>query len=225
MEQMRIWCESENEHIRRLASEGCRTRLPWAVGLPQFKENPAPVIEVIKLLIDDPSEYVRRSVGNSLNDISKDNPEIVKSLTESLMNTEREHTLKQGLRTLLKSGDREALSLFGFEKRSDIRVEEFEVDKEVKLGTSLRFSFTLKSEESLDRVRVEYVIEYLRKNGTHHGKVFKISEFKTDKKEKSYCRQHSFKVVSTRRYYGGTHKVSIIINGELLSTKEFTLTS
>ncbi len=37
MNQMKIWANSDNLHVRRLASEGCRPRLPWAIALPEFK--------------------------------------------------------------------------------------------------------------------------------------------------------------------------------------------
>ena len=83
MRQMKLWTKSNNEHIRRLASEGCRPRLPWAIALPPFKENPTEVLEILELLKDDESEYVRKSVANNINDISKDNPEIVMVLTKS----------------------------------------------------------------------------------------------------------------------------------------------
>jgi 3-methyladenine DNA glycosylase AlkC len=73
MEQMELWAESENHHVRRLSSEGCRPRLPWAIALPEFKKDPSPVIPILEKLKNDESEYVRRSVANNLNDISKDN--------------------------------------------------------------------------------------------------------------------------------------------------------
>ena len=75
MAQMEIWATSKNHHVRRLASEGCRPRLPWAMALPEFKKNPKPVLKVLGKLKNDESEYVRKSVANNLNDISKDNPE------------------------------------------------------------------------------------------------------------------------------------------------------
>ena len=50
MSQMNDWAESENYHVRRLASEGCRPRLPWAMALPAFKKDPAPVISILEKL-------------------------------------------------------------------------------------------------------------------------------------------------------------------------------
>ena len=51
------------------------TRLPWAMALPSLKRNPAPIRPILEALRDDESEYVRRSVADNLNDISKDQPE------------------------------------------------------------------------------------------------------------------------------------------------------
>ncbi len=65
--------EDDDERVRRFASEGCRPRLPWAMALPKFKKDPSPILPVLEKLKDDTSEFVRRSVANNLNDISKDN--------------------------------------------------------------------------------------------------------------------------------------------------------
>jgi 3-methyladenine DNA glycosylase AlkC len=76
MQILHQWCEDGNHHIRRLVSEGTRTHLPLAGRIKTFQENPLPVIELLEKLKDDESLYVRRSVANNINDISKDNPEI-----------------------------------------------------------------------------------------------------------------------------------------------------
>ena len=124
MQQMRLWSKSKNHHIRRLSSEGCRPRLPWAISLPVFKSNPSEVLKIILNLIDDESEYVRKSVANNLNDISKDNPEKVIELTKIYIgeNKNRDSLLKHGCRTLLKNSDREVLTLFGFLKPEKIYI-------------------------------------------------------------------------------------------------------
>jgi 3-methyladenine DNA glycosylase AlkC len=83
MSQMNRWATHDNEHVRRLASEGCRPRLPWAMQLPLFKLDPAPVMHTLARLKNDESLYVRRSVANNLNDISKDHPEIVVQIAKS----------------------------------------------------------------------------------------------------------------------------------------------
>ncbi len=71
--QMKAWAQSDNLHLRRLASEGMRPRLPWASKLSAFIDNPSPVLEILEILKDDPSRFVQKSVANTLNDILKDN--------------------------------------------------------------------------------------------------------------------------------------------------------
>jgi len=77
MAQMHAWTKHENEHLRRLASEGCRPALPWGVALNSFKKDPSPVLPILEQLKADPSAYVRKSVANNLNDISKTHPDLV----------------------------------------------------------------------------------------------------------------------------------------------------
>lgn len=110
------WADDPNLHVRRLASEGSRPRLPWASALPASVADPSRGIQVIERLRDDPSPYVRRSVANHLNDVSRDHPEIALEVAERWMfsaSTDRGRLVRHGLRTLLKAGDPRALALFG----------------------------------------------------------------------------------------------------------------
>ena len=67
------WSNNRNSHVRRLASEGLRPRLPWAKKMTMFSHHPAPVISVLENLKSDPSAYVRKSVANNLADFLKEN--------------------------------------------------------------------------------------------------------------------------------------------------------
>jgi 3-methyladenine DNA glycosylase AlkC len=71
------WAKDENPHVRRLVSEGTRPRLPWTMQLKPFIEDPRPVLKLLEKLKTDPVLMVRRSVANNLNDIAKDNPDLV----------------------------------------------------------------------------------------------------------------------------------------------------
>ena len=225
MKQMTLWSRSKNSHIRRLASEGCRPRLPWAVALPYFKKNPLEVLKILELLKDDESKYVRKSVANNLNDISKDNPKIIKQITKKWINQNknRDALLKHGCRTLLKSSDKETLELFGFNEPLDIKIKNFKLPNNIALGSELNFSFDILSDKELSKLRVEFSIDFLRKNGTHNTKVFKIIEGTYSANQKSISKNYSFKKITTRVYYRGLHRVSIIINGVSFATKEFYL--
>src|SRR5687768_15009102 len=63
------WARDPNAHVRRLASEGTRLRLPWAARVPWLDQHPERVLELLELLKDDSSTMVRRSVANNLNDL------------------------------------------------------------------------------------------------------------------------------------------------------------
>jgi 3-methyladenine DNA glycosylase AlkC len=225
MNQMKLWTQSENEHLRRLASEGCRPRLPWAIALPIFKKDPTKVFELIEILKNDKSLYVRKSVANNLNDISKDNPHLVIEFVKNNLGFSKEldWICKHGSRTLLKKGDKQILKLFDFEKSAHINIIDFCYDSFVKVDENLFFSFELISEESIGNVRVEYAIDYLKSNKTHNRKVFMISQNEIKLSSKKFTKKQSFKNMTTRKHYLGKHFISILINGEEIITKEFLL--
>jgi 3-methyladenine DNA glycosylase AlkC len=215
----------KNENIQRFASEGCRSRLPWAMAIPDFKKDPAPIIPILEKLKNDKLELVRRSVANNLNDISKDNPEIVLELCEKWIgkSEQTDWIIKHACRTLLKAGDKRALVLFGHEDPKHIEVEKFEVEtKQVKIGDHLKYSFSLKVDGKREaKLRIEYAIDYLKANGSHNSKVFKITENTYQPGNHTFSKKHSFAEMSTRKHYPGLHKVSIIVNGENKNTKSF----
>jgi 3-methyladenine DNA glycosylase AlkC len=222
MAQMRKWAKSNSHHVRRLASEGCRPRLPWAMALEEFKKDPTEVLKVLEILKDDESAYVRKSVANSLNDISKDNPGLVKKTVKKWFNKKRKPLLKHACRTLLKAADKEVLKLFGYTKPENLLIKEFKISKDVKMGEDLSFSFVIK-QEKIQKLRLEYKMHFLRSNGTYSEKVFKISELESTCSEKKIEKKHSFKTISTRKYYKGVQKISIIINGVEFREEEFVL--
>ena len=225
MNQMKIWAKSKNEHLRRLSSEGCRPRLPWAISLPKFKQNPTKALEIIELLKNDKSLYVRKSVANNLNDISKDNPQLViKFVKENLGSTkELDWICKHASRTLLKKGDKQILELFNFDKSYHINLIDFCYDKSVKIDENLSFSFEINSDENIGNIRVEYVIYYLKSNNIHNKKVFMISQNEIKSSSKKFTKKQSFKNMTTRKHYLGKHFIAILINGEEILKKEFYL--
>lgn len=226
MNQMKLWVKNENEHLRRLSCEGCRPRLPWAVALPSFKQNPKKVLEIIELLKHDKSKYVQKSVANNLNDISKDNPNLVIKFVEENLGVSKDldWICKHASRTLLKKGDKEILSLFGYKSENSLYLENFTFNEIVNLEENLDFSFTLKtSNEKIGNVRIEYAIDYQKANTTLSRKVFMLSQNEINQKEKDFKKYHSFKTISTRKYHKGLHRIAIIINGEEKIIREFEL--
>ena len=226
MQQMARWAKSDNHHVRRLASEGCRPRLPWAISLPAFKKDPEPVLAVLKTLMQDDSEYVRRSVANNLNDISKDHPELIIDWAQQWQgrNNNTDRLIKHACRTLLKQGNAKTMTLFGFSTPKHIKASHLKIPKKVKKDGKLEFSFLITGKkEKLGKCRLEFAIDFVKANGCLKQKVFKISEAYYSEKEKHVSKYFSFKKISTRKYYTGTHRLSIIINGIEQLSRPFDL--
>jgi 3-methyladenine DNA glycosylase AlkC len=228
MEQMFVWSNHHNQWVRRLSSEGCRPRLPWHIALPKLKENPAPIIPILENLKNDPSEWVRLSVSNNLNDIAKDNPGIVIDLARKWQGTSKntDRIIKHGCRTLLKQGNPEAMELFGFDAIKNIAIEDFHISTpKVKIGKSLEFSFKLLNNNTeKTKIRLEYGIYYQKANGTLSKKVHKISEKEYAGNSVTHITgKQSFKAITTRVFHLGLHQVSIIINGNEFEKYNFEL--
>lgn len=218
MEYMMAWAQDENHMVRRLASEGCRPRLPWAMALPKFKKDPRPILPILEILKNDPSETVRRSVANNLNDISKDNPDLTLETCEKWQgqgdNTDR--IIKHACRTLLKAGDKRAMVLFGYCNPAKITIANLTLDNpKPKMGDDVHFTFDMIIDEQKNSsVRLEYAVYFMKANGKLAKKVFKITENSYGPGTHSFKRKHWFKNMSTRKHYPGEHRVSVIINGE-----------
>lgn len=114
LKEIEKWSHDENVHIRRLASEGLRPRLPWASKLDLFIKDPQPVLAILENLKDDSSKFVQKSVANNLNDILKDNYEmgmqIIRTWTKGVTK-QRKWVIKHALRNLIKKEDPQALEI------------------------------------------------------------------------------------------------------------------
>lgn len=216
MAQMRKWSKHKSEHVRRLASEGCRPQLPWGQAISKFKKDPTPVLPILEQLKTDTSTYVQKSVANNLNDISKTHPDLVISIAKDWYgkNKSTNWILKHGCRTLLKKGNRDVLALFGYDDTTSINIQDFTLETtSISIGENLTFSFKILAKKAT-KTRLEYGIDYMKSNGKRNRKIFKISEVSLKENEKkSYMKKHSFADVSVRKHYPGIHSIAIIING------------
>lgn len=218
MEFMYKWADDENKSVRRLASEGCRPRLPWAMALPKFKKDPSPILPILEKLKDDESESVRRSVSNNLNDISKDNPDIALDICKRWFGQSEnvDWIVKHACRTLLKAGDKRALRLFGYADSDSIPVKNFRLENDVvKIGGELRYSLDISIDSKKPvNVRLEYGMDFVKANGKHSRKIFKIAENSYKPGSHSFARKHSFADMSTRTHYEGKHRIVLLVNGD-----------
>ena len=227
MMYMLEFANHNNEHVRRFASEGCRPRLPWAKALPNLKKDPSLIIPILEKLKNDESEYVRRSVANNLNDISKDNPEMVLELCKKWYgkNKNTNWIVKHACRGLLKSGNKKAMLLFGFGNPKNLEISSLTLDEiNVKIGSDLHFSFQLNNKNKKDaKIRLEYRMYFMKANGKQSGKIFQISEKQYKPGKYTVKKKQSFKDLSTRKHYPGKHGISIIVNGVEMEKMNFSV--
>lgn len=226
MRTMETWTHHESHHVRRLASEGCRPRLPWAMALPEFKKNPIPILPILEQLKADPSEYVRRSVANNLNDIAKDHPALVLEVTKKWYGKkpQTDWIVRHACRTLLKRGDETTLKFFGFDSTNGVSLSFFQwKPKSLRIGEYGIFSFQLLTKKTV-KLRVEYTISFMKSSGKHTKKVFMIAEREfSGNSVMTFRKKHSFRDLTTRKHYPGMHTITILVNGQKFSEKAFML--
>lgn len=222
------WAEDANEHVRRLASEGTRPRLPWARRLPLLVAEPQRTRPILEKLRADPADYVRRSVANHLNDISKDHPEWVLTLLESWPRepAETQWIVKHALRNLIKAGHPRALKLVGVTLGARVSLQSFELaPKVVRLGQTLQLSTTLVSTaRQSQKLVVDYAIHYVKKNGASSRKVFKLRTLALDGgAELTLKKKQTLDDFTTRVHYPGRHAVELLVNGLTVAHSYFEL--
>jgi 3-methyladenine DNA glycosylase AlkC len=217
LRELSVWAGDESEHVRRLVSEGTRPRLPWGRQLPRFIADPSPILPLLERLKDDPSDYVRRSVANNLNDIAKDHPEVVLKLAKQWLEgatPQRKRLVEHGLRTLLKRGDERALKLIGAHGADSLRVSGSLAPKRVKLGERVTFTAKVRNEgdEALHAV-LEARVHFVKVKGTS-VKPFRLARVDLDPgQEVEISRSLELKHRTIRRLFSGVHEVELQVNG------------
>ena len=229
-QQMQAWAWHRSPLVRRLATEGFRPRLPWGMGIPVLKKNPEIILPVLEQLKNDPTETVRRSVANNLNDISKDHPELVLEIADRWLGAhpDTDWVVRHACRGLLKKGHSTALKLFGFDPDlSVISISNFQHDASVIIGERFYFDFVLRNTgKKATMVRLEYAIDYQTLSGKISKKVFKISEFEiAPGEEKHFSKNQRFQDFTTRKHYPGSHRLAILVNGQEQANGTFEVVS
>ncbi|MDO7906631.1 DNA alkylation repair protein [Paenibacillus sp. JX-17] len=233
MEQMARWAQSEDEHVRRLASEGCRPRLPWGQALVIFKKDPSPIMRILEQLKADPSLYVRKSVANNLNDIAKDHPGLVVKTARRWLgeNAYTNWIVRHGCRTLIRQVNPEVLALFGYANPEGTAELVEQAVVEVRPGTVrmgeeclLRYSLVVLG-EGAHRIRIEYGIDFVKSGGKVSRKKFLLSD-KTvpGGKRVEGSRTHRWTDLTTRKHYPGLHRIVLLVNGQETASTELMLT-
>ncbi len=202
------WSRDPSEHVRRLASEGTRPRLPWGARLDASVRDPSHGLAIIERLVDDPSEYVRRSVANHLGDVAKDHPDLAVAVARRWL-PGRRRLVEHALRDLLKKGHPGALDLLGH--AGEITVSTLAVHPSAaRPGEAVTVSATI---TGTGTARVDVVWSWPGTRGwsskTFRGGVRELSEG-----ERLLFRQRlSLRPVTTRPLRPGEQRVSLRVNG------------
>jgi 3-methyladenine DNA glycosylase AlkC len=229
LSKLESWLDDPSEHVRRLISEGTRPRLPWAGRLPAFQKDPAPVLELLDALKDDSSLYVRRSVANNLNDIGKDNPDIMLNTAERWLRdapAPRAWLVKHALRVAVKDAHPRALALMGFGQQAQVQINDASVSPaSVREGDSVTLSCSVQSLASVPQsLLIDFVVHYVKANGSTRAKVFKLTACELAAGEQISLRKRlSLAAMTTRQHYAGEHRVELLINGQHVALGSFML--
>jgi hypothetical protein len=211
-----------------------RTRaplLPWGGNLTKLLDPPHPTLALLEKLRRDPSDYVRLSVSNHLNDFSKHHPSLVIATLSRWRDADPddprlEKLARHACRTLLKAGHAEALRFHGFGHAKSLALDVSELaETTVKTGGSLGYRVIIRNASKRPmKVMFDYAIHHRKANGTLTPKVFKgrVRELAPGEVWEITGR-HSFKPVTTRVYHPGIHAFEPRINGKIFPAREFRL--
>ncbi|GHA53592.1 hypothetical protein GCM10008927_19300 [Amylibacter ulvae] len=221
------WARDDNYHVRRLVSESTRPVLPWGkkVALEQTQTIP-----LLDQLYADRTRFVTRSVANHLNDISKIDPELVVATLHDWRNRgaqdakEMAWMCKHALRTLIKQGDMNALSLLGYRENPAVTVGGVTVPKRVKMDDYLEISSTITATQD-EPLIVDFIIEFVKANGERKPKVFKLKQFEIKEGQVVELRKRHRLVANatTFKLFTGAHRVHLQVNGRVLASTDFEL--
>jgi 3-methyladenine DNA glycosylase AlkC len=225
---LHAWTGDASAHVRRLASEGSRPRLPWGLQLKGLIRDPSPTLPLLRALQDDPSAYVRRSVANHLNDIAKDHPAlIVQWLHEHLPGAPpaRRALLRHACRTLIKQGHPQVLQAWGLGKPLRGQATLALTPKALAVGGSVQLTVQLHSTAArAQALLIDYAVHHVKASGAATAKVFKGWTLQLGAGEQlTLTKRHSMREVTTRRYHPGRHEVDLRINGQVLARAFFQL--
>lgn len=227
LNQMLEWTKDPNEKVRRLASEGCRPRLPWGQKLHTLVRDPSPLAPILEALKDDAALFVRKSVANNLNDITKDHPDWVLERLESwdLTSPRTAWIAKHACRTLIKKGHPRTMQLFGFGEAAKVESSITVAPKAITLGDTLTIAADIISTaKKSQRLVIDYVIHYIKANGSGSAKVFKWTEVDlAPGASMSLKKRQTIKDFTTRKHFAGHHVVELQINGARVAAGHFVL--
>jgi 3-methyladenine DNA glycosylase AlkC len=227
MQRVRSWATHENYHVRRLASEGTRPRLPWGHNVGLTTDDTLPILD---MLYADKTRFVTRSVANHLNDITKKYPDAVIERLDQWQaagkQSQKELTWmrKHALRGLIKAGHPAAMQHLGY--RPDIAISDADISipAVIKRGEKISIAANFTPSDTGPMI-IDDVVDYMKSNGNNAPKVFKLKvlEGKADQVITIAKSHHFNDTASTFRLYAGAHAVHLQINGRIVASAAFKL--
>ena len=217
LDELAIWARDDNYHVRRLASEGTRARLPWAQNVALRPDQTLPLLD---LLHADPTRYVTRSVANHLNDLSKTVPDLVLDRLQRWQSdgaqdeAELAWLRRHALRSLIKAGHPGAMRALGYLPEARVEVALRIDTPRLRIGDVLRFSCTLRAAAEVP-VLVDYRIGFARPEGKSAQKVFKLKQAVVHaNRPLEMVKAHRLKGdATTFTLHPGAHRLIIQVNG------------
>ena len=224
LRQMLKWSQSDNYHVRRLASEGSRPSLPWGNKIALKYNKTLPILDN---LCHDTRRFVTRSVANHLNDISKLDPKLVVDTLKRWQIEQAQdidYIISHATRTLVKQWDHGALELLGYNPNPNVSLEHVQLNTTVVIiGNALEFGFDITA-HSREPVIIDYSIHFVSKSWKLLPKVFKLKKLTLSTwKTVHISKNHPFKLMTTKALYPGLHKLDITVNGKTYIQQEFEL--
>jgi 3-methyladenine DNA glycosylase AlkC len=231
MGEFRILAKHPAARVRRLVSEGTRPRLPWGIKVEKINQNIKDNLKLLQKLVNDESAYVRTSVANHLNDISRIDSSLTLDFCRDQLkkhnnNPQLQRLSEKALRTLVKQGHPGALEVLGYDPNVDVAIKKFKILKtSIAEGDDLIFQFLIINQS---KKRIPLIIDarvaYRNAKEGLTSRVFKLSKLVLAPGEQSSLQKKiSFKRVTTRKHYSGKHWIEIQVNGAAKSRKSFHL--
>ena len=223
------WTTDGNAHVRRLVSEGTRLRLPWARRVAWLDANPERVLELLELLKDDPSTFVRRSVANNLNDLGKVHPQQLVRTCAAWLDSEsaaRRALVEHALRSAVKRRDVNALRLLGYGKKPSVAIEKVRFEpSRVVIGGRVSMTFVVRSRSRTSQsLLVDVAVHFVKADGRAVPKVFKLKRVSLPPGGRLELQKTvSMAVHATRTPRPGTHPADIVVNGRVIRAGSFQL--
>ncbi len=225
-QRMLLWTQSNDPHLRRLASEGLRPRLPWGIRLNHIPLEKA--LALLEQLKDDDSVYVQKSVANHLNDLSKEHPQQILDLCRHWQENAtpaRQWIIRRALRTLQKQADPSTLALLGYQADLPLSTTFKLAETGCRIGEAVTLQLTIQNLSSQPQpLLIDYELGLVRANDKLLSKVFFWQRILLASNQKiSIEKQQKMRQLSTRKLYPGEHNIVLRINGQLQARQSFVL--